>query len=192
VERHGYWREPDGTAVTPSEAYRAWAQEAYEILADVAHAYHAVITYGELAEEIQKTSGVRTSVPMRRWIGKVLFLVVHCAHEHGDPPLTSLVVHSTDGKVGDGYKAVLETAGHPPVEDDLEREHHAAAARLDCYRHFGATLPAGSGIPALAPRLQAAIARRRPSTSEPPLSCPNCYIQLPATGTCDSCGYQHT
>jgi hypothetical protein len=190
VERHGYWHESDGTAVTPTEAYRAWAEEAYGILAGVARAYHAGITYGELAEEVQKASGVQTSVPMRRWIGKVLFLVVHRAYERGNPPLTSLVVHSTDGKVGDGYKAVLETAGHPSVEDDLEREHHAAAARLDCYRYFGATLPRAGGVPALAPRLQDAIARRHPPASEPPPSCPTCHVQLPATGTCDSCGYQ--
>src|SRR5580658_599848 len=91
VERHGYWHESDGTAVTPTEAYRAWAEEAYGILAGVARAYHAVITYGELAEEVQKASGVQTSVPMRRWIGKVLFLVVHRAYERGNPPLTSLV-----------------------------------------------------------------------------------------------------
>jgi hypothetical protein len=192
VERHGYWREPDGTALAAADAYRIWADEAYEILTGVARAYHAVITYSELAKEVQTASDVHTSVPFRHWIGKVLFLVVHRAHEQGDPPLTSLVVHSTDGKVGDGYKAVLETAEQPPVENDLEREHHAAAARLDCYRHFGARLPPGGGLPALAPRLQAAITRRHPPSSEPPPSCPNCYIQLPATGTCDSCGYQHT
>jgi hypothetical protein len=190
VERRGYWRESDGSALTAHEAYEIWANEAYQVLCDVARTYHAVLTYGELAEEIQKVSGVRTSVPFRHWIGQVLLRVVHRAHRRGDPPLTALVVHSTDGKVGEGYKAVLEAAGEPPVEDDLEREHHAASARLDCYRSFGAVLPPDGGAPALAPRLQATIARRRTQGGASPPSCPNCFIQLPATGICDSCGYR--
>jgi hypothetical protein len=80
--------------------------------------------------------------------------------------------------------------GRPPVEDDLEREYHAASARLDCYRWFGASLPLGGGLPALAPRLQAAVARRRPRSTAAPPTCPQCFIQLPATGVCDSCGYK--
>lgn len=188
--RHGYWRESDGAALAAANCYRIWADEAYTILTGVARTYHAVITYRGLAEEVQKASGVRTSVPFRHWIGKVLRLVVHRAHEQGDPPLTSLVVHVTDGKVGEGYKAVLEVAGKPPVEDDLEREHHAAEARLNCYRHFGATLPAGGGVAALAPRLQATIVQRHAHVEALPPSCPDCFIQLPATGICDSCGCQ--
>ena len=191
MKRRGYWRDADGAAVAAADAYGIWADEAYETLVGVARTYHTVITYRELAEEVQKASGVRTSVPFRHWIGKVLLLVVHRTHRQGDPPLTALVVHTTDGKVGDGYKAVLEAAGEPPVEEDLEREHHAAAARLDCYRRFGAVLPPGGGAPALAPRLQATIARRRSLDGASPPSCPNCYIQLPATGICDSCGYRH-
>lgn len=189
MERRGFWRESDGTTLTAGEAYEIWANEAYRVLSNVACTYHAVITYGELAEEVQKLSGVRTSVPFRHWIGKVLVLVVHRAHRQGDPPLTALVVHSTDGKVGEGYKAVLEVAGEPPVEDDLEREHHAASARLDCYRRFGAALPRDGGVPALAPRLLATIARRRSHVGALLPSCPNCFIQLPATGICDSCGF---
>jgi hypothetical protein len=191
VGRRGYWREPDGAALTAKEAYDVWGNEAYPILSGVAHHYHAVITYGELAGEVQKATGVYTSAPFRRWIGKVLRRVVHRAHRQGDPPLTALVVHSTDGKVGEGYKAVLEVSGQPPIDDDLKREYHAASARLDCYRRFGAELPPGGGVPALAPRLHATVARRRPAAAPPP-SCPNCFIQLPATGVCDTCGYTAT
>ena len=188
----GYWRESDGESLTPEEAYDTWASHAYDILTGVARSYHAVIEYRALAEEAQTASGVRTSVPFRHWIGKVLRRLVNRCHDEGVPPLTALVVHSTDGKVGDGYRAVLEVAGEPPVEDELQREYHAAAARLDCYRHFGAPLPPGGGVPALAPRLRAAVERREVRVIVPPPACPNCFVQLPATGICDSCGYNRT
>ncbi|GGY30481.1 hypothetical protein [Streptomyces omiyaensis] len=110
------------------------------------------------------------------------------AHRRGDPPLTALVVHTDDGKVGSGYEEVLALAGLPPVEGETERELHAAESRLACYRHFGAALPAGGGVPALAPRAAAARARRRQDHPErPPRICDRCHVQLPATGLCDSC-----
>lgn len=179
---------PDNTLPTAQEAREAWAREAYVVLADVARTYHAVITYKELAEEIQQRTGNRTKALLHNWIGSVLGRVVREAHRRGDPPLTALVVRSDDGMVGNGYKEVLEVAGEPPVEDVLEREQHAARARLDCYRHFGATLPDGGGVPALAPRYQAAIERRRQRTEKPPQVCGKCFVQLPSTGVCDSCG----
>lgn len=189
VVQRGYWRSSDGSLVTGREAHEIWAREVYPLLADVASTYHAVITYKELGERAQEASGVRTSVLLHNWIGAVLGRVVREAHRCGDPPLTALVVHSDDGMVGDGYKEVLEVAGEPPAEDALERENHAAAARLACYRRFGAALPPGGGAPALAPRLQETIARRRSrSGGTPPRMCPTCFIQLPATGVCDACG----
>lgn len=106
----------------------------------------------------------------------------------GDPPLTSLVVHAHDGKVGDGYKAVLEIVGGPPIADELARERHAAEARLTCYRRFSTDLPADGGTPALSPKLQAAVERSRQPERAPRASCPRCHLQLPATGVCDSCG----
>lgn len=179
---------PDGASPTAQGAREAWASEAYAVLVDVARTYHAVITYKELAEEIQHRTGVRTKALLHNWIGSVLGRVVREAHRRGDPPLTALVVRTDDGMVGDGYKEVLEVAGEPPVEDVSEREQHAAGARLDCYRRFGATLPPGGGVPALAPRYQAAIDRRRARTEKPARVCGSCFVQLPATGVCDSCG----
>ncbi|MGX5214493.1 hypothetical protein ACWKT3_38435 [Streptomyces violaceus] len=178
----------DDALPTAQEAREAWASEAYVVLVDVARSYHAVITYKELAEEIQRRTGVRTKALLHNWIGSVLGRVVREAHRRGDPPLTALVVRSDDGMVGNGYKEVLEVAGEPPVEDVLEREQHAAGARLACYRHFGATLPLDGGVPALAPRYQAAIERRRASIEKPPRVCGSCFVQLPTTGVCDSCG----
>jgi hypothetical protein len=181
-------REAGGALPTPQEIREAWAAEAYSVLVGVARSYHAVITYKELAEEIQSGTGFRTKVRLHHWIGSTLGTVVREARRRGDPPLTALVVHSDDGMVGNGYKEVLEIAGEPPVEDVLEREQHAADARLTCYRHFGATLPPGGGVPALAPRHQAAVERRRERTEKPPRVCGGCFVQLPATGMCDSCG----
>ncbi|MFJ7248883.1 hypothetical protein ACIQWA_31085 [Kitasatospora sp. NPDC098652] len=198
-QQRGYWREADGTPVAVSQAHIVWTRAAYPALVDVAGRYHAVITYAELAEAVQQASGVRTSVNQRHWIGKVLALVVREAHRRGDPPLTSLVVHAADGMVGAAYQDVLEVAGQPPILDEMDREQHAAAARLACYRHFGADLPADGGIPALAPRLTTTVTRRKTATAKtaaavtataprPPAICPNCFLELPATRVCDSCG----
>ncbi|MER7754443.1 hypothetical protein [Kitasatospora sp. NPDC097643] len=189
-QEHGYWREADGSAVSSTQAQVAWTRAAYPALVDVARRYHAVITYGELAEAVQQASGVRTRVKQQHWIGKVLALVVREAHRRGDPPLTALVVHAADGMVGVGYKEVLAVAGQAPVAGELDREQHAAAARLACYRHFGAALPADGGTPALAPRLRASLDRKAAATAapRPPAICPNCFLQLPATRVCDSCG----
>ncbi|MFE5796003.1 hypothetical protein ACFQ8C_25980 [Streptomyces sp. NPDC056503] len=176
--------QPTGRA-----ARDVWAAEAYEVLVEVARTYDAVITYKELGEEIQARSGLPTDSLLHTWIGPILGQVVREAHHRGDPPLTALVVHLGDGKVGSGYKEVLAVAGQPPVEDELEREYHAAESRLECYRRFGATLPPDGGRPRLAPRLETTLARRSEREREvrPPRICARCFLQLPASGLCDSC-----
>ncbi|MFD8756490.1 hypothetical protein ACFV0O_36760 [Kitasatospora sp. NPDC059577] len=202
-QQRGYWRVSDGVAVGATQAHIVWTRAAYPALVEVAGRYHAVISYADLAEALQEASGVRTRVNHRHWIGKVLSLVVLEAHRRGDPPLTALVVNATDGKVGPAYQEVLAVAGQPPLVEEMDREQHAAAARLACYRHFGADLPADGGTPALAPRLLASVARKKaaPRTAaatttagtpaavpRPPAICPTCFLELPATRVCDSCG----
>ena len=184
----GYYRVSDGQRMKAGDAWDLWAQHAHQILVRTARSYHAVITYGELAAEVQEGSGVRTAANQRNWIGKVLARVVRAAHDRSEPPLTALVVHAGDGMVGEGYKEVLEVAGQPPVEDSMQREEHAALARLECYRRFGAQLPPDGGVPALAPKLRAAVQRRRARNPAPPAVCPTCRVQLPGTGVCDECG----
>ncbi|MGW7444708.1 hypothetical protein [Kitasatospora sp. NPDC054795] len=191
TEQHSYWRASDGAAVGASQAHIVWTRAAYPALVEVARRYHAVISYADLAEAVQEASGVRTRINQRHWIGKVLSLVILEAHRRGDPPLTALVVHATDGRVGPGYQEVLAVAGQPPVAAEMDREQHAAAARLACYRHFGADLPADGGTPALAPRLRASVERKAAAVAappRPPAICPNCFLELPATRVCDSCG----
>nr|WP_225311123.1 hypothetical protein [Microbispora cellulosiformans] len=185
MAQRGYWRVSDGGSVTAAEARELWAAAAYPVLVEVARTYHALITYKELAEKIQESTGIRTTTLLHNWIGTVLSKVVREAQRRGDPPLTALVVHTDDGMVGEGYKEVLEIAGEPPVDDVIEREKHAARSRLACYQRFCATLPPDGGVPALAPRLQAAVDRRRPE--RPPRICLRCSMQLPSTGVCDSC-----
>lgn len=178
----------DAAKPTAREAREVWAAEAYSILIGVAQTYHAVITYKELGEEIQSRTGIRTKALLQNWITPVLGRVVREAYRRGDPPLTALVVHTGDGKVGTGYEEVLTVAGKPPVEGEMEREHHAAEARLACYRRFCRSLPPDGGTSALAPRLQATVERRRQRVEKPPQVCKRCFVQLPSTGVCDSCG----
>jgi hypothetical protein len=184
VQQRGYWRE-NGDRVSAQEAWDIWADHAYDILVEVARNYHTIITYGELRDRFQASSGIRTSALLQNWIGEVLNRVVHEAHRRGDPPLSALVVRVDDGMVGGGYEEVLRVTGGPSVADEMAREKHAAAARLDCYRHFGAVLPPGGGVPALAPKLRATLKRRAPEPRRP--LCPTCSIQLPVSGACGSC-----
>jgi hypothetical protein len=167
-----------------------WAATAYDILVEVAGRYHAVIEYSELGEEVQRRSGVTTRMAIRNWIGGVLEIVVHRCVREGIPPLTALVVRKNTGLVGEGYDAVLRVEGIPLLEDAMQRENHAAQARLECYRWAkAADLPPDGGAPALAPNLAASVERQRKAHSHrPDRVCPHCHMAVPATGVCDNCG----
>lgn len=167
-----------------------WAATAYDILVEVAGRYHAVIEYSELGEEIQRRSGVRTGMAIRNWIGGVLEVVVHRCAREDIPALTALVVRKNTGMVGEGYDAVLRLEGISPLEDAMQRENHAAQARLQCYRWAkAADVPPDGGAPALAPRLAATVERQRKAQPQRPVRvCPDCNMAVPATGACDNCG----
>jgi hypothetical protein len=165
-----------------------WAEAAYEVLAGHAGRYHSVIEYTQLGEEIQERSGVATRMAVRTWIPGALELVVHRCVSEGIPPLTSLVVRKDTGMVGDGYDAVLAATGAPPIDDAMQREHHAAASRLECYRWADATgLPADGGRAALAPKLAAAAARKAKANPPAAKVCPKCNMALLPIGVCDNC-----
>lgn len=186
--RAGFWREPDGTAIAKQDAYEAWAHAAYPKLLTVATGYHRWITYGDLGDEVQNTTGIRTSLPVVFWIGGVLALVVAETHRRGDPPLTALVVHADDHMVGEGYKLALSIAGEAPIEDVFAREDHAAEARLACYRRFSTEIPADGGTAALPPKLHAKRYGKQPAAEIPIRVCRNCRVELPVSGVCDDCG----
>lgn len=93
--------------------------------------------------------------------------------------------------VGEGYDAVLAIEGVPLLADVMQRENHAAQARLECYRWAHASgLPTDGGSPALAPKLAAAVDRRRRAATpaRPTAVCSTCHMAVPATGVCDNCG----
>lgn len=184
VPATGTWREVSDVG---SQAARdAWGVAARPVLLDVARRYHSVITYSELAVEVQRQTGIRTRQQLQHWIGRVLERVAIACHERAEPNLSSLVVNST-GSVGPGYAAAVRTvSGTEPHDND----EHAAAERLACYRHFEATdLPDDGGAPALSPQLarRRERAKRKATPPPDPQPCPSCFISLPASGQCDHC-----
>ena len=176
--------------VTREEAEQAWVPVAHEILTRVAGTYQALIDHSELAAEVQATSGVHTRKQVRSWIGPVLTAVARGNHERQEPPLTSLVVHKSDGTTGVGFDEVVRLAGDEALEDPMAREKLAAQARLECYQWAGAQTPAGGGRPLLSPRFEQVHARLRKErrAAEQPTICGTCFMAIPPTGVCDNCG----
>lgn len=182
----GTHRVSDGAPVAIDRARSAWADAARPVLQSVARRYHATITYSELADAVQRQTGISTGQLMYYWIGPVLHLVADGCRQRSEPLLTSLCVRA-DGTVGDGYAEEVGKAygGAPPADP----ERHAAEERLACYRHFGAVLPADGGRPALTPQVKARrdrAAARRPEPKDLG-SCPNCFMKLPLSGICGNC-----
>ncbi|WP_415853645.1 hypothetical protein [Sinomonas sp. G460-2] len=177
----------DGEAGAPfQQALNQWAEAAVPVLEDVARTYPAHITYSELRDRVFEATGVRTGSHVRNWIGKVLYRVIRLGNERGLPPLTSLVVRVSDGMVGEGFDAVLRAAGRDVPATDLERERAAAAARLECYRAYGADVPADAEQ-LLTPRYEARV--NPPKTAAPRARpvCPIHGLELSASGVCAFC-----
>ncbi len=177
-------RVADGSEVSTSDARQAWADAAKPILEGVAGTYNATITYAELAEQVQESSGVVTSQLMRYWIAKVLTLVTEAS---GEGPMLAALCIRHDGSIGGGYG---EAAGRARGEVPEDVELHAAGERLACYEAFGATMPNGGGRPTLTPEVSARRERARSARGEPAIprtTCPTCFMLLPPTGQCDEC-----
>lgn len=123
-------------------------------------------------------------------MGSLLGPIVRRCKEEGWPPLTALVVPADDHSVGAGYEEVLRAAGEPIPEGEdklAELDEHAPAARLDCYRHFGAELPEDGGVPTLTPRVKAARQAKKAAEPKPEKLCPIHHLVLPSSGRCDQC-----
>lgn len=177
----------DGIYMSLDAAIDEFLPIAFDELVKTARVYNAVVTYKELAQSVKEATGIRYDAQLY-WLGRLLGpLVARCAKE-GLPPLTSLVVHA-DGTVGAGYREVLEVAGQSATDDLDALDDHAASARLECYKFFGAELPTGGGIPTLTPQARAARDYKRAlaKRDEPPRVCPTCFTVLPTTGMCDNC-----
>jgi len=187
------------SVVGAQHARATWALAAREHLIVTAKRYHEVVTYTELGDFVQNRSLISTSASTGTWIADVLRRVAAECSGRGEPNLAALCVNAK-GSVGDSYaRLVAEAYGATVTEPD----EHAAHARLECHRHFGADLPEGGGEPAMPPSWKAPAVRteRAPSTrstgtttkraaaseEKPPAICPTCFTALPATGICDYC-----
>jgi hypothetical protein len=171
-----------------NEARDEWARAAFDILVRTASRFNGLIVYSDLAQQVQDETGLYTRASQRNWIGGVLGKVVRRCHAEGLPPLTALVVHKHDGQVGTGYDEVLLTAGLQPIHDQMEREQHAANARLDCYRRWCPNIPPNAK-PALSPQMQAKATwhRRQTRPQERPPTCPRCFTEMARDGFCPQC-----
>src|SRR3954447_16112850 len=150
--------------LTGSDRIAVWSRAAREKLVETARSYHAVITYSELAEFVQAESGLRTRQLIRYWIGEVLYRVAEDCGRRQEPMLTALCVTQA-GAVGGGYAgAVRSVYGHEPEQAD----DHAAEQRLECYRYFGAKLPADGGRPPGTANVQAPRGKQRTAPTPPP------------------------
>ena len=209
--RQSYWRttdevdvdvdasaeeaETDAEAVeveplTQELAEEAWTPEVHRVLTRVAGTYQGLIEYAELGAEVEEAAGIRSSRPVRGWIGPVLCRVAQENHARNEPALTSLVVHKADGIVGVGYDEALTLAGTAPIEDPVTREKHAAQARLEVLplgrRHHARQRWSGRG---LAPfRADPGAPAQGAPGREQPTICTSCYMAIPPTGVCDNCG----
>lgn len=170
------------------EGSDAWARAAFDELVRTASRFNGLIVYSDLAQRVQDETGLYTRADQRNWIGGVLSRVVHRCHDERLPALTALVVHKHDGQVGVGYDEVLTTAGIKPIHDQLEREQHAAAARLECYRWWCSNVPADAK-PALSPKMEAKATRHRrhQRAQERRPSCPRCFTEMTGDGFCLQC-----
>jgi hypothetical protein len=187
--RAGTYVEATGQLVEPQDAQVAWVPIARESLLRTAKTYNGFITYGELAEELQSKSGIRTNQLTHHWIGKVLGDVLSDCHQMSEPLLSSLCVHK-NGTVGASYGTALDHTYGGPRPADLDQA--AAEERLKCYIHFGAQVPEDGGQPQLTPMLtamrskKATSSRVRAAVEDKRAICPLCYVQLPSSGVCGS------
>ncbi|MEV6138922.1 hypothetical protein AB0L63_23235 [Nocardia sp. NPDC051990] len=186
----GAWRAGDDVPVTLREATVAWAFAAHAQLSEIATGYGNFVTVAELAERVQEASGVHTGAPTRMWMDAILRKVARRCHNAGEPPLTSLCVQE-DHTVGDIYKYVLELA-RLPIPKDLEL--HAAYARWQCYEQHGAAMPAEPTAPPLTPKVAGSRSTSTTQQATKPQTeparaavCVECFIELPASGTCHYC-----
>jgi len=179
-------RVADDSPVDWQEAVLKWAEAGRPVLERVARTWGAYVTYGEIAELVQLDSGIKTAVPFRHWIGRVLGTLAR-QEQSGEPLLTSLVVRA-NGTIGDGYIVPIRERGEP---DPTDLELHAARERVRCYRYFGATIPRNAAEEVFTKSVAARRARANSSSrrnAQPARAvCATCFVQLPLSGDCGNC-----
>ena len=182
----------DGTLVEFADAKYEWARAGYAVLVEVARRPEGHITYQDIADAIQDSTGIQTRVPMHDWIGTPLALVAEMCVRNGEPQLTALVVSSGTLDVGDGYGDTFALAGQP-LPKNIQRA--AAETRIECYDYFGRREPRGWDRTRLtgrtATKRRAAPKPRPKAVARPepvaPKICPTCNLQLLPSGVCGNC-----
>lgn len=180
----GEWQE--AADLEQEDVRAAWTVVARDVLGGAAGVYQSVLTFKELAVQIQFHSGIRTAQATHHWIGDVLARLARECADNGEANLAALAVNA-QGSVGEAYaESVTALTGTRPADPD----DHAAHERLRCYRdHDAIGLPDDNGSRALTPKLAASRSRARKAAREerPVNTCPKCNMAIPATGLCDSC-----
>lgn len=178
--------EEDVTGPPTEETRVAWAEAARPILIKTAQRYRAMVSYKDLAAQMQEATGVTTRQPMQHWMADVLHRVATECARRDEPNLASLVVNA-QGSIGAAYAStVMDTRG----EEIGDSDDHAARERLACHTYFEAPdLPADGGVPTLTEKVSAARTRARKASAaaRPVDTCPTCNMALPATKVCDNC-----
>ena len=128
----GTYREIDSSPVEMDHAKQEWALAVRPELERVAHSYGDVVKYGELAEAVQASSGIRTRTLMHYWIGDVLGRVTAECHRRERAAALSPVRAPGRHDRRELWIALVETYGGD-APDDLDQ--HSAEERLRCYHH---------------------------------------------------------
>ena len=113
----------NGKYVSQSDAIRQWWPAARTVLVETAGEYGAWISYQELSDRIQASTGITTNQLLAHWIGRVLGAVADDAALRGEPRLTSLCV-TAERLIGEGYPGV------PAGTDARTRQSRPCSARI--------------------------------------------------------------
>lgn len=213
----GFARVGSPVPLNRDQALVELARAIHEILLEVATTFRSTITYQGLATEAQRRTHIRAGQPAK-WLPAAITMVVRVTHRLAEPPLTALVVSSTDRTVGPLFDEVRRTEGVPVLSDPDEREQAAAVARLECYRRYAphvpddaapilvtpaaaqrsaqvrtpratAARPATKAAKAAKPAKAAAPRRRDPDENlAPHVLCSSCFLQTPPGDECQNCG----
>jgi len=186
----GPFRSDDGTPVDFGDAKYEWAQAGYDVLVEVARRPDGHISYRDIADAIEVSTGISTRTRIDQWIGAPLALIAELCVRNGEPQLTALVVRAGTRDVGQGYANTYAMAGQPPPKN-LQRA--AAETRDECYDHFTRREAAGWDRTKLTGRTpsQSTVKVRKVVRAKPepvaPKVCPQCNLQLLPSGRCGYC-----
>ncbi len=192
-----------------------FALAARHVLADTATEYHAVITVAELSAAVQQRTKIRQRQAPSLWMGDVLYRVAKDCVRRAEPLLGSLCV-GPDGRMSDWYADTVLTVRGDTVTDpeqhaaqerlECYRRHGAelpadgGVPALPPVREVARRSPRAAKAPRTpraarepkAPLVRtskpsATVSRSRQPEPPQTATCPRCFMQLPATGLCDTC-----